>query len=88
MINKSVMAYFEPKQTKRVEIMDKTNIGKTVVVFVSEDRGQTKTVKGKIVEVNDNLFVIVDPWGNKSQWNEQLVRGIRYIKEKGALENE
>ena len=60
--------------------MKEDDIGKLVVVVISEDRGQTQTAKGRIVHViDDNRFEIEDKWGNLSRWNELHVKGIKFL---------
>jgi len=56
------------------------DVGKKVVVVISENRGKTDTVKGTIVQVIDEeLFEIEDQWGNRSRWNERQIKGIKFL---------
>lgn len=60
--------------------MKKEYIGKTVVVIISEDRGETQTSKGVVTEViGDVRFEIRDKWGNISTWNEEHIKGVKIL---------
>ena len=59
--------------------MKKEDINRTVVVFISEHKGITKTVKGKIIDVTDDGFTVVDSHGIESRWNEKNIKGIKFL---------
>jgi len=60
--------------------MKKEYVGKMIVVIISEDRGETQTAKGRIIEVfNEDKFEIVDKWGNRSVWIESNIKGYKFL---------
>lgn len=59
--------------------MKNEDIGKKVVVIISEHRGETETATGTITAVFDDVrFEIKDKWGNISRWNEKEIKGIKF----------
>jgi hypothetical protein len=60
--------------------MEKTDIGKRIVVIISEHRGETETSTGTITSISDDgiIFEITDKWGNVSRWNETQIKGYKF----------
>lgn len=55
--------------------MDKSHIGRKVVIIISS----TDTIKGTITAVlSVNRFEITDDYGNRSNWNEDLLLGLKW----------
>lgn len=59
--------------------MQKEEVGRRIVVIISEHRGETETVMGVVTAVIDNnLFEVTDKYGNVSRWNESQIKGIKF----------
>ena len=55
--------------------MDKSDIGRKAVVIIST----TDTIKGTITDVFSEVrFEITDDWGNASEWNCELILGLKW----------
>ena len=55
--------------------MDKSHIGSKVVIIISS----YDTIKGTITAIlSENRFEITDDYGNRSNWNEDLLLGIKW----------
>ena len=59
--------------------MDSDDIGKELVVLISENDGKMETVRGTVTAVfEDDLFEVTDKWGNKSEWSRRNIKGIKW----------
>ena len=59
--------------------MQRQDIGKRIVVIVSEHRGETETVRGIVTAViDDNRFEVTDDYGYVSRWNESQIKGVKF----------
>ena len=59
--------------------MNQEDVGKRVVIIISEHRGETETLTGTVTAVFDNfLFEVTDKWGNRSEWNRQQIKGLKW----------
>ena len=59
--------------------MQQQDIGKRIVVIVSEHRGETETVMGVVTAViDDNRFEVTDKYGYVSRWNESQIKGVKF----------
>ena len=59
--------------------MNPDDVGKKVVVIISEHHGETETVTGTITTVfDDDLFEVTDKWGNKSEWSRRNIKGLKW----------
>lgn len=64
----------------RRDNMKPSDIDREVIVFISEHKGITKTVKGTITEIiDDDQFTVVDSHGIESRWNEKNIKGIKFL---------
>ena len=59
--------------------MNPEDVGKEVVVIISEHHGNTETVRGFITSIIDEyIFEVTDNHGNISRWNERQIKGIKF----------
>ncbi len=59
--------------------MKSEDIGKKIVVIISEHRGVTETLTGTLTAVfNEDLFEVTDKWGNKSEWSRRNIKGLKW----------
>lgn len=59
--------------------MKSEDIGKKIVVIISEHRGETETLTGTLTAVfNEDLFEVTDKWGNKSEWSRRNIKGLKW----------
>lgn len=59
--------------------MNQEDVGKKIVVIISEHQGQTETVTGIVTAVFDEyLFEVTDKYGNKSEWSRRNIKGFKF----------
>lgn len=59
--------------------MNQDDIGKKIVVIISEHRGETETLTGILSQIfNEDCFEVTDKWGNKSEWSRRNIKGFKF----------
>lgn len=72
--------FLAPHRTAGIK-MKPEYLKREIIVYISEHKGITKTVKGRITEIDENQFVVVDSHGQESTWNEDNIKGFKILGE-------